>query len=91
MTKAEEALNHIEMLYPPDSQYESTREIGRDLMDNTVGNSVGYDNWRELSGNQLIDLAVANLEKHGENQIAWDLKMSKTTRPQPDHIAHLSS
>lgn len=63
---AQDAIHHIQALYPPDSQYEQTRAIGRDLMDNTVGNKVGYDNWRNLSDDDLIALAKANLSEAGE-------------------------
>lgn len=67
------ALNHIEMLYPPDSQYEDTRVIGKGLMDNTVGNSVGYSNWRNLPFGQMIELAKANLMEAGEEQLISEL------------------
>lgn len=62
----QDAIGHIQALYPPDSQYEQTRVIGRDLMDNTVGNKVGYNRWRELLDADLIALAKANLSEAGE-------------------------
>ncbi len=63
---AQDAIQHIQSLYPPDSQYDDTRAIGRDLMDNTVGNQTGYSNWRNLSDDKLISLAKANLRQAGE-------------------------
>lgn len=65
----QEAIQHIEALYPPDSQFGDTRAIGRELMQNYVGNSVGYSNWREMPYSDLIQLAKANLEQAGEQ---WD-------------------
>lgn len=62
----QEAIGHIQALYPPDSQYEETRAIGRDLMDNTIGNKVGYNKWREIPDVDLITLAKANLSEAGE-------------------------
>ena len=63
---AQDAINHIQALYPPDSQYDDTRAIGRELMDSAVGNKVGYINWRDLSDGDLIALAKANLAESGE-------------------------
>ena len=63
---AQDAIQHIKALYPPDSEYDDTREIGRDLMDNTVGNKVGYNRWRDLPDSDLILLAKANLRAAGE-------------------------
>ena len=54
-------------LYPPDSQYEGTRVYGRELMDNTVGNKLGCQNWRDLPDEDLINLAKANLIEAGED------------------------
>lgn len=62
----QDAINHIQALYPPDSQYDDTRVIGRALMDNTVGNKIGYNNWRNLPAGDLIALAKANLAESGE-------------------------
>jgi hypothetical protein len=64
--KASDAIHHIEQLYPPDSEYDDTRKIGRELMDNVVGNKVGYNNWRQLSDIELCRLARANLIEAGE-------------------------
>ena len=64
--KAREAIDHIEALYPPDSEYEDTAFIGRDLMRNVVGNKVGYIQWRTLPEEDLIALAHANLREAGE-------------------------
>lgn len=61
----QEAINHIESLYPPDSEFGDTAKIWRDIIDNTIGNKVGYENWRNLSESDLITLAYANLEEHG--------------------------
>lgn len=66
---AQDAIVHIELLYPPDSEYEDTREIGRELMLNTVGNKVGYENWRDLDDEDLIKLAKANLLEAGEIEL----------------------
>lgn len=63
----QEAIQHIEALYPPDSEYPDTAEIGKNLMDWAVGNPVGYKNWRDMTDDQLIRLAEANLEDH-DNQ-----------------------
>lgn len=63
---AQDAIKHIEALYPPDSQYEEVKAIGRDLMDNMVGNKVGYNNWRNLPDADLIALAKENLIAAGE-------------------------
>jgi hypothetical protein len=63
---AQDAIQHIQALYPPDSQYDDTRAIGRDLMDNTVGGKVGYNKWRELSDTDLLALAKANLAEHDD-------------------------
>ena len=64
-----DAIVHIELLYPPDSEYEDTREIGRELMLKTVGNKVGYENWRDLDDEDLIKLAKANLLEAGEIEL----------------------
>lgn len=63
----EDAIKHIEAMFPPDSQYADTREVGRNLMDCWVGNPVGYRYWRDLGTPELIRLAKANLEEGGEN------------------------
>ena len=63
---AQDAINHIQALYPPDSQYDDTRAIGRELMDSAVGNKVGYINWRDLPYADLIALAKENLIAAGE-------------------------
>lgn len=69
---AQDAIGHIESLYPPDSQYEETAKIGRDLMLNSIGNKVGFANWRELSDRDLFLLCRANLIEEGEFKIAAD-------------------
>lgn len=61
------AIQYINDLYPPDSEYDDSRTIGRDIMDSTVGNQVGYNNWRDLPEESLIKLAIANLEEAGED------------------------
>lgn len=66
MTK-HEAIRHIESLYPPDARDYDTMMIGKVLMDDTVGNPVGYNNWRDLPEDSLIKLAIANLEEAGED------------------------
>lgn len=71
---AEEAMSHIESLYPPDSKYDETRAIGQQLMATYVGNSVGYSNWRELPDNDLLILASVNLEREGERGLAAQFK-----------------
>lgn len=63
---AQDAIRHIEALFPPDSVYADSREIGQKLMANLVGNKVGYKNWRDLPESDLITLAKANLEEAGE-------------------------
>ncbi len=60
MTK-EQAIQHIETLYPPDSQFPDIRATGRWLMDENIGNSVGYNNWRNLPEQSLKELATINL------------------------------
>lgn len=62
----QEAIQHIQALFPPDSQYDDTRVIGRGLMENSVGNAIGYNRWRELPDADLIRLAKANLAEAGE-------------------------
>lgn len=57
-----ECVKVIESLYPPTCQYESTEDIGRELMDVTVGNSVGYKNWKNLPPKSLYELALANID-----------------------------
>ena len=53
----------IEALYPPYSKYSETAEIGRELMDNLIGNKVGYMNWRSLPNCDLLKLATAMMEE----------------------------
>lgn len=79
LNDAHDAIRHIEALYPPDSQYDDTRAIGRDIMDNTVGNKTGYDMWRNLPEPELIALAKAMLEEHGVN----DFLQEEAERPEP--------
>ena len=74
MKKVQEAIMHIEALYPPDSDSRIAAAIGRSLMDDSVGNPVGYNNWRSLSDDNLIRLAIANLEREGEYKLAEKLK-----------------
>lgn len=60
---AKQALDHISRLYPPDSEFPDVRKIGRALMDEAVGNAVGYNNWRDLPERDLVKLAEINLLK----------------------------
>jgi hypothetical protein len=60
-----EAIQVIESLYPPDSGYEDTAQIGRDLMLLKVGNSVVWERWRDLPAADLFALANANLQREG--------------------------
>lgn len=76
---SQDAIRLIESLYPPDSQYQDTAEIGRNLMDCTVGNGTGYMNWRQLEEPQLIELAKAMLEEHG----VMDYITEEAERPEP--------
>lgn len=91
MVTVEDAIGHIESLYPPDSGYEDTAAIGRNLMDCSVGNKVGYDNWRDLSDADLFALAKANLEEEREYELAFEFCFSPGTGGQPSEHAHLSS
>lgn len=76
MKTIQDAINHVESLYPPDSQYEDTAQIGRELMNNSVGNSVGFENWRELPKRHLFLLCRANLLEHGEKALASEFLIS---------------
>jgi len=60
MTK-DEAIQHIENLYPADSPYQDTSEIGKDLLIEAIG-----EYWRELPDNILIKYAELCLTKEGE-------------------------
>lgn len=71
--RAEIAQRHIESLYPPDCENEDTEKIGRELMDNTIGNCIGYSNWRNLSDQHMVDLGIANLREAGEDQFIPEL------------------
>lgn len=62
----QEAIGHIEALYPPDSEYADTREIGMWLMDDVVCSGTPYQNWRDLPEKDLIRLAEYNLAQAGE-------------------------
>lgn len=73
MSKVEIALGHIESLFPPDSEFADTKIIGKDLMDNTIGYSIGYSNWRNLPEEDLVKLAIANLQEAGETELISEL------------------
>lgn len=63
---AEKAIQTIEQLYPPDSQFPEVATLGRVIMYDTVGNSVGYKKWRDLDPCHLVALAKANLAQARE-------------------------
>lgn len=67
----QDAIGHIDSLYPPDSDYADTARIGRELMDTHVGNSMGYSNWRELSAKELFLLASVVLFKAGSPSLGY--------------------
>ena len=52
--KREEAIRHIEALYPVDSQYTGTAKIGRNLLREAEENVAG---WRSLPDEVLIEYA----------------------------------
>jgi hypothetical protein len=62
----ENAIRYIQDLFPPDSQYNDTAEIGKALLYEVASYSVSRKSWRELPELQLIELAFANLEQAGE-------------------------
>lgn len=64
---AEKAIQTIEQLYPPDSQFPEVATLGRVIMYDTVGNSVGYKSWRDLDHCNLFALAKANLAQARED------------------------
>jgi len=51
----EDAIANIELLFPPDSEYKDTREIGRSLLQEAIGN-VGFT-WRDYPDDVLIEFA----------------------------------
>lgn len=60
----QEAISQIEALWPPDSGYDDTRAIGRELLLEALCNT-----WRELPEKVLVQLADLNMAKersHGE-------------------------
>lgn len=70
-TKVLEAIEHIESLYPPDSNYYDTASIGKQLMRDSICQNVSnYNNWRKLPKSELFALAKANLIKEGEHDLA---------------------
>lgn len=58
MPKREDNIRDIEGLYPPDSQYATTREEGRELLIQAL-----CDTWRELPDAVLERLAYLNRQK----------------------------
>ena len=91
MATISEAIEHIESLWPPDSEYEDTAAVGRSLMDSCVGTKVAYEDWRNLDGPDLFSLAKENLLHEGEHALAFDFCFYPHTTPQPDWHAALSS
>ena len=76
MATIQDAIGHIESLYPPDSQYPDTAKIGRKFMDDSCGNSIGYDNWRDLPKSKLFLLCRLNLLQEREFSLASDFLLS---------------
>lgn len=60
----QEAINHIESLFPPDSPYENTATIGRQLLEQARRDISG---WRNESDQVLIRLAQLCLEQDQVN------------------------
>lgn len=58
----EEAIQHIQSLYPPDSQYGDTSSTGKSLLEEAKGN-VGFS-WRDYPEDVLIEFAKLSLEYH---------------------------
>ena len=55
----EEAINHIESLYPPDDDYSRTAEIGNELLEQA--RSEVTQDWRKESDAVLIRFAELSL------------------------------
>lgn len=62
----QDCIEAIKGLYPPESDYADTQEIGQQLMDENVETHLPYEDWQELPASDLANLARANLEKEGE-------------------------
>ncbi|MFD0862507.1 hypothetical protein ACFQ1M_09835 [Sungkyunkwania multivorans] len=63
--KPEEAIGHIESLYPADSEYEDTAEIGIRLL--TKAKRETMASWRDLPTNTLIRYAQLCIQKEDQH------------------------
>ena len=63
---AQDAISHIESLYPPDSHYPRTAEIGQHLLE-SININADPEKWRDLPESDLMLLAEANLIEAGED------------------------
>lgn len=69
-----DAIAEVEGLWPPDSEYDDTRQLGRQIMRSVVSNeTTPFYNWRDLEPLNLIRLAVGNLREEGETELANEL------------------
>lgn len=59
---AEEAIRHIELLFPPDSEYRDTSATGKSLLEEAKGN-VGFS-WRHYPEDVLIEFAKLCILEH---------------------------
>lgn len=57
-----EAIKHIEMLYPPDSQYQATAAIGNRLLEQAKRE---VESWRTLPTEVLVRFAELCIEEDG--------------------------
>jgi hypothetical protein len=80
---AEKAIQTIEQLYPPDSQFTEVATLGRVIMYDTVGNSVNYKNWRDLDPCHLTALAKANLAQAREELSQYGQSAQGETQKPP--------
>ena len=64
VTNKERAIQAIQMLYPPDSQYNDTKAVGRSLLQAALEN-VAFS-WEEYPEEVLIEFARL-CEKHHSN------------------------
>ncbi len=53
----QEAIETIEALYPPDSQFEGTNQIGEELLQQAKRDAGYHASWQELPGSVLLRYA----------------------------------
>jgi hypothetical protein len=67
--KREEAIQHIENLYPADSQYENTAKVGRELLEQAKRETAAT--WKTESTEVLIRYAQLCLDKDKDLNSSW--------------------